>query len=216
MSADFQAIIVETGGAEFSRYEHLLPLITRHRRESIERKKNDKDKLLSLTAGLLLMTELSARLGVSPKSLVFEHGAHGKPYIKGSDLQFSLSHTGGAVCAAFSRGSEIGIDVESRSRRITPRVIERAFCDEERAAAATDEDYIRMWVCKEAFLKRLGIGVTTDLRGVNTMILPDTVSVPQGDFWLGLSGSGAFEAEIQAISMEELSKRAEQLRVVNL
>ena len=216
MGAEFQAIVVETGAEEFTQYEHLLPLVTRHRRESILRKKFDKDKLLSLAAGLLLMTELSAREGVSPKSLVFLHGAHGKPYIKGSDLQFSLSHTSGAVCAAFARGVEIGIDVESRSRRISPRVNERAFCAEERAAAATDEDYIRMWVCKEAFLKRLGIGVTIDLKGVNTLILPDTVSVRHGDFWLGLSGCGAAEAEITSITMKELAKRAEALRIVSL
>lgn len=216
MSEGFQVIVVETGGAEFSQYERFLPLITRHRRESIGRKKSDKDKLLSLTAGLLLMTELSAREGVSAKSIVFEHGAHGKPYIKGSDLQFSLSHTSGAVCAAFARGLEIGADIESCGRRISSRVIERAFCGEERAAAASDEDYIGMWVCKEAFLKRLGIGVTIDLKGVNTLILPDTVSVRHGSFLLGLSGAGSANAEIVSVTMEELAKRAEALRVVKL
>lgn len=214
--AEFQAIVVEIGSAEFSQYERLLGLITRHRRESILRKKSESDKLLSLTAGLLLMTELSSREKISPSKIAFSHGAHGKPFLMGSDLQFSLSHTRGAVCAAFARGAEIGVDIESCGRRISDRVIERAFCEEERSAAASREDYIKMWVCKEAFLKRLGIGVTTDLRGVNTLILPDTVSVQRGEFLLGLSGAGADCAEIRSVTMQQLAEKAEELRTVSL
>ena len=154
------------------------------RRKSIEKKKNDGDKINSLLSRLLVISEIKRRTGFSDRKIKFTFGPFGKPYLKNSDLQFSLSHTKGAIVAAF---------------------------EEERFRATSDSDFIRFWVQKEAFLKRLGVGLSRDLRGVNVPDLPDTTAIDCGDLFVGVSGKGALEASVTEITLEELLNRYTKL-----
>ena len=213
-------ILLETGKLRFSDVSGYLGCVTRARRERVERKKNDSDKLNCLLSELLVLSEITARTGIPQRKIAFDHGSYGKPYLRGSDLQFSLSHTAprgdlsrsntlsqGAICAAFSTGEEIGIDIESKSRGVSEGLKKRVLCDEEQLHVVSGEDVIRMWVKKEAFLKRLGVGITRDLRTVNTLTLPETEALDAGEYFVGASGKGAREAVIRRISAEELLAR---------
>ncbi len=97
-------------------------------------------------------------------------------------MQFSLSHTGCAICLAFSENGEIGVDIERKNRIIKPELYKRVLCVDELKATRSTEDFIRFWVQKEAFLKRLGLGISRDLRGVNTLLTPNTTSLQCGDY----------------------------------
>lgn len=198
-----------TGGAEFSRAEKYLGCVSALRRDRIAKKRSGEDKLLSLTAGLLLSLELSRRTGIPREKLRFEHGRFGKPYLIGSDLQFSLSHTGGAVCAAFSDDGEVGADIESSSRKVGERLYSRVLGENERPLVHSGEDFIRLWVQKEAFLKRLGTGIASDLRGADTTLMRDTAAYPVGDHLVGISGKGAESAAISVIKLSELLEQFE-------
>lgn len=99
-----EVITVLTGGAGFEDAAEYLPYVSALRRDRIARKRSGSDKLLSLTAGLLISLEVTRRTGIPRGSIRYVHGAFGKPYLDGSTLQFSLSHTKGAVCAVFSDG----------------------------------------------------------------------------------------------------------------
>ena len=204
-------VIVTAGDVDYARAERFLPMVSELRRRRIERKRRDEDKLQALAAGLLVSAELSRRSGIPREKLRYSHGAFGKPYLIGSDVQFSLSHTKGAIVAAFEEGEEIGVDVERRDRRVSDTMYKRVLSEEERFRATSDSDFIRFWVQKEALLKRLGVGISRDLRGVNVPDLPDTTAIDCGDLFVGVSGKGALEASVTEITLEELLNRYTKL-----
>ena len=185
--------------------------IDKARRAAVNKKANDADKINALLSRLLVMSEITSRTGLPERKIRFTRGSFGKPYLKGSDLHFSLSHTRGAICAAFCSDEEIGIDVERRDRRISESMYKRVLSEEERFHATSDTDFIRFWVQKEAFLKRLGIGISRDLRGVNSLELPDTAVIDCGDLFVGASGKGALEASVSEITLDELLGRFTKL-----
>lgn len=177
------------------------------RRRGIAAKKNDTDKINALLSRLLVLSEISKRSGVPMNKIKFTFGTHGKPYPKDINLQYSLSHTKGAVCVGFSQNTEIGADIERSDRRVNPALYKRALSDEELAAVSTDRDFLKCWVMKEAFLKRLGLGITRDLRGINTTSLPDTAVIDRGSLLIGASGDNAPMAAVREISLDELLGR---------
>lgn len=177
--------------------------LTRARRNGVLKKKTEDDRKNALLSRLLLLSEIESRTGIMQSKIEFTRGTHGKPYIKGSKLQFSLSHTGSAVCVAFSENGEIGVDIERKDRAIKPELYKRVLCDEELSALENGGNFIRFWVQKEAFLKRLGLGISRDLRGVNTLTLPNTAAVEHGDYFIGISGKDVTDkSEVQVREIE--------------
>lgn len=185
--------------------EGFLGCLTPARRSGVLKKKTERDRINALLSRLLMLSEIESRTGIKQAKLEFTHGAHGKPYIKNSPLQFSLSHTKNAICLAFSEDGEIGVDIERRDRAIKPENYKRVLCDEELAAVENGESFIRFWVQKEAFLKRLGLGISRDLRGVNTLTLPNTTATECGDYYIGVSGKEINKNEEVQIREIELS-----------
>lgn len=186
---------LETSGLSFSDVERYLPRVTESRRRSVLRKRDDGAKVEALMAEVLVLWGIRQRTGLSPREVEFARGAHGKPYIAGGGPHFSLSHTKGAVCAAFS-DEEVGVDIERADRAVSEAVRSRVLSERELSACADGGDFISAWVRKEAFLKRLGVGITRDLRNVDTSVLPDTAVFSCGDYLIGASGSGAEAARI--------------------
>lgn len=177
------------------------------RQRGIMKKKSDGDRINALLSRLLILSELSRRTKLPLRKLKFELGTHGKPYLKAGGVQFSLSHTRGAICAAFSDKEEIGVDIERKDRRVNEAMYKRVLSDEETFHLTSNGDFLRFWVQKEAFLKRLGIGITRDLRGVNSLELPDTTAIEYGAYFVGASGKGALDAVVREISLKELLSR---------
>lgn len=178
------------------------------RQNGILKKKSDNGKINALLSQLLVLSELSQRTGLPVRKIKFEFGTHGKPYLKDAGgIQFSLSHTNGAICAAFSDKEEIGIDIERKDRRINEAMYKRVLSDEEMLHLTSNSDFLRFWVQKEAFLKRLGIGITRDLRGVNSPELPDTAALDFGSYFIGVSGKGAPDASIREVSLNDVLDR---------
>lgn len=202
-------ILIETAGLSFSQISGFLPCVSKARREGISRKKKERDKINALLAELLVISEIRQRgcaRGLRQR-VEFERGPFGKPYIKGGGLWFSLSHTDGAVCAAFSSQGEVGVDIEPCSRRISEKLYSRVLSEGERVQVSSAEDFLRAWVRKEAFLKRLGVGITRDLRGVDTAVIPDTAVLEKNGFFIGASGEGAGAADVAVLSADELLMR---------
>lgn len=177
------------------------------RQRGIMKKKSDGDRINALLSRLLILSELSRRTKLPLRKLKFELGTHGKPYLKAGGVQFSLSHTRGAICAAFSDKEEIGVDIERKDRRVNEAMYKRVLSDEEAFHLTSNGDFLRFWVQKEAFLKRLGIGITRDLRGVNSLELPDTTAIEHGSYFVGASGKGAFDAAVSEVSIKEMLSR---------
>jgi 4'-phosphopantetheinyl transferase len=89
-----------------------------------------------------LQRVLAVYLGLEPGRIRLTEGEHGKPRLAGpqGQLEFNLSHSGELALVAVSGEREVGIDVE----RVKPR---------------REEGYYWGWVCREAHVKCLGIGL---------------------------------------------------------
>lgn len=184
--------------------------LTPARRNGVLKKKTEGDRINALLSRLLMLSEIESRTGIKQSKIDFTRGPHGKPYIKDCPLQFSLSHTGNAICLAFSENGEIGVDIERQSRTIKPELYKRVLCDDELAEVENGGSFIRFWVQKEAFLKRLGLGISRDLRGVNTLTLPNTTAVESGEFLIGISGKDIDEnsqVQVREIDLSALLDR---------
>lgn len=202
-----EILLLKTGSVSWNEISGFLGCLDSARRKSVLKKAGDGDKINSLLSKLLLLSELEKRTQIPRKKLTFALGAHGKPYLKNSDWFFSLSHTAGAIAAAFSENGEIGVDIESKTRRVNEKMFPRVLSDEEREKVHNSEDFLRLWVQKEAFLKRLGIGITRDLRTISPENLPDTTAIDCGDFIVGASGKDAEETTVLEIPLSEVLSR---------
>lgn len=158
-----------------------LAAVSPERQEKVQRLRFDRDRRLSLAAGILLRHALRAA-GV-PYPAAICRGAQGKPYLAGQGIHFNLSHAGEwAVCAVAP--CPIGCDVE-QIRPVEPALAKRFFCPEEQADIACQptpearyDRFFRYWTLKESFLKATGLGLSLPLNAFT--ILPEqTVSVIQ-------------------------------------
>ncbi len=117
--------------------------------------------------------------GVVERTL--EYNEFGKPYLRSGELYFNLSHADGvSVCAV--AGCEVGVDIEKICWK--PRVLRRVCNAAEAAEIRTAEDFTRMWVLKESFVKCDGRGLEYGLKRVDTRNLKESKVWRWGDFWV--------------------------------
>lgn len=126
-----------------------------------------------------------------------ETAPHGKPFLKGGRVGFSLSHSGGAVCCAVNTGEsdlsknaddcwlaikggadrEIGVDIEPVSRDVNfKKLAERFFSQREKAYATDKERFIELWTKKESLCKLSGRGIA-DMKSADTFAKSDNKTV---------------------------------------
>ena len=146
-----------------------------YRKSRTDSLKLDKDKRLSLGAGVLLCRALSAA-GFDGSELNISYGEHGKPYFPeiSDKFQFSLSHSGNMAMCAFSYSDDgkavpVGCDIEL-VRKTDIKIAKRFFAPEEyeRIISLSDENeradlFFRYWTLKESFIKLTGKGLSTPL-----------------------------------------------------
>lgn len=109
-------------------YDYLYSKLSKARREKVDRANIDSRKAEELMAGSLLEDMLQQELG-SQVELEYYYSDRQKPFLKNSDLFFSISHTAGVVACGIS-DKWIGIDVERRGR-YKRLVAEKYFSEQE-------------------------------------------------------------------------------------
>lgn len=140
-------------------YEYVSP----QRRRKADSYRFEKDKRLSLGAGLLLQYGLQQR-GLNSSSVCFKNGLYGKPYIDNSNLFFNISHSGEWVVCAVS-DIEVGCDIE-KIESANLSIAEKFFSPEEYSSikhkTKTDQNllFYRYWTLKESFIKATGLGMS--------------------------------------------------------
>ena len=151
-----------------------IELVTKARRERIQRYLRDEDKARCLLAGLLLRKSC----GVTDDCQL-TYGENDKPYLKNSDTHFNISHSGDYVVLA-TADREVGVDIE----KVIPYSDEAAVCRSKAARCFTqqeldwmrqegfrigsDEAFYRLWTAKESVMKASGLGFS---------LAPDTFCV---------------------------------------
>jgi len=127
---------------------------------------------------------LASRLDVQPDAVELAYGQRGKPALSrqfaDSDLRFNVSHSEDVAVYAFSRGREIGIDVEAvRELRDADDIAARFFSRRENEAylALDPRDrplgFFHCWTRKEAFIKALGDGLYYPFDLFDVSLAPD-------------------------------------------
>ena len=137
------------------------------RRRKIDSFRRDRNRLLSLGAGILISHVLSAA-GTDEDALAA--GKYGKPYLPDADLFFNLSHAGTLAACAVS-DAEVGLDIE-KHRKFSEPLIRHILCEEERPLLDTgcedpDIRLTQLWTVKESVMKYYGRGLSllpTDIR----------------------------------------------------
>ena len=103
--------------------------------------------------------------------MAIETGANGKPRLApggGTDLRFSLSHSGHIALIAVRLGLEVGVDVEALRSGVDGAAIARDVFGEAEprtsgllATQARGEAFFRAWVRREALAKATGHGIVS-------------------------------------------------------
>jgi 4'-phosphopantetheinyl transferase len=142
-----------------------------------------RDRARFLGGRAALRHLLAGYAGTEPHALVFAQGAHGKPALPGTGLEFNFSHSGGCAVLAVARGRRVGVDVEQiRAERATLAVARRFFAPAEAAAVAAAAPaeraltFFRCWTRKEAYVKARGEGLSLPLDRFEVPLGPDATS----------------------------------------
>lgn len=108
--------------------------------------------------------------GIHPARVRFRYGEHGKPFLNGGPV-FNQSHSSERVMIGVAVEGRLGIDLEKiRTVRLMAEIAGKNFAPDEAALFRRTPDrerqhmFFRIWTCKEAFLKALGVGLTEPLR----------------------------------------------------
>lgn len=122
----------------------------------------------------LLRTCLARYTGTSAPTIEFARTAQGKPYLPGSNIHFSLSHSGPWALLAIAPTPLIGVDIEANRRaRDLLSIAQHYYHPEESAqlnslnAEQQDDYFYRLWTLKEAFFKAIGTGISAGLDKVH-------------------------------------------------
>lgn len=124
---------------------------------------NEKERHLRIAGKALLAYALRQPGMLADVSLEqYDYSASNQPILKGSDLKFSISHSGNIVVCAVSRANAIGVDVE----KIKPVKLDlmkfyfnRESWFEIINAPDVYAEFYRHWTMREAAIKAAGFGI---------------------------------------------------------
>jgi 4'-phosphopantetheinyl transferase len=133
----------------------------------------ERDRRRFIVARARLRQLLAQRLGAAPESIHLAYGPQGKPALASrfasSGWRFNLSRRAELAFYAFSRASEVGVDVEPvQPLPEADALAAHAFSAEEErtylafAPEARPLAFLRCWTRKEALAKALGVGLTKE------------------------------------------------------
>ncbi|MFZ0638724.1 MAG: 4'-phosphopantetheinyl transferase superfamily protein [Candidatus Acidiferrales bacterium] len=142
-----------------------------------------RDRERFIVARGVLRAILAGYLNKAPECLSFCYSSYGKPTLaeeSGWDAtRFSVSHSQGVALYAFTRGREVGIDLEHiRFDMAVAEIAERFFSRREVAtlrALPTDlqqQAFFCCWTRKEAYIKARGEGLSLPLDQFDVSVGP--------------------------------------------
>lgn len=167
--------------------------------DEILSRNNDESKKQSLTA-LNALLFLLDYVGEKTDRLVLVRKKGGKPTINNGEWKFSVSHSGDYAVCGLSK-TEIGVDLEKirymkNALPLAKRFFSSAEYDlmEKSSADETflDETFFGIWTKKEAYLKRRGLGIDTDLTKIDTSAQTFATFVWNG-YVMSIDGEGEIE-----------------------
>lgn len=146
-----------------------------------KKKKKTKDyikletKLQSIFGHLLVQCTLETQLNCPVKNEDYIYNSHNKPSFKNIPFHFNISHSKNYVFCAIS-DQEVGIDIEFIDKDHNNFLEEASlFLDSSEyaylsASKKKVEVFFKYWTSKEAFLKKIGMGLSRSLTSIGINI----------------------------------------------
>ena len=187
-------------------YLCLLPL---SQQNQVLRYRREEDQILSLVSKLLLLSQASQDLHVSKDKLHMAYHSLGKPYFPNyPTYQFSISHT--ERCVAFVASDQpIGLDVE-HVFQADKDIVALCFHPQEQLYFSQNDfsalAFYEIWTQKEAYVKKLGTGMSTPLLSFNVK-----EKFIKQSLW-----STNLEGYFFSVCSEKISKRTVNLKKLSL
>lgn len=113
------------------------------------------------------------------------YNEYGKPYLKNNEIYFNISHKDNYTVLVTSK-KEIGIDIEKITFK--KRVLNKIANDEEKKLIKNAEDFTKLWVKKESYVKYLGMGLSYGLKNVDTLKLKKYKIKKYQDYYIAIYG----------------------------
>ena len=157
--------IMNINGISSDEYERYRSLMSDERKKRFELYRSNTDIKRTVCGEMLARKLLAEACGVKEDGIVILEDKNGKPYAKGLNAYFSISHSDELVICAVGN-TETGVDIE-KVRKVSKKLINYVCNGEELKyvsdAAATDSErekrFFEVWTFKEAYLKCIGTGV---------------------------------------------------------
>ena len=132
-----------------------------------------KDRIKFIQCRYLLRSIISYYTNIKASNIEFCYGKYGKPELKDKkfELTFNLAHSHDFAVFAFSKNNVIGIDIEVIKEEDISWIIDTSmFTTKEIDLFNTSSDlnkiFYKLWSCKEAYVKALGVGLSMPLNNI--------------------------------------------------
>lgn len=221
--------IWHTGLESQSTAQRLEPLLSPDELQRAHRFRFAEHRRRFVIARGCLRQLLEQYLHSDAREFVFAYSPEGKPRLDvrhRTDLSFNVSHSGEMAAFAFTRGRNIGIDVELVRRDVDVEEIPKRFfsCAEQKwmsslQGEAKFQGFFNCWTRKEAYVKAVGTGLSLPLRDFDVSLIPGEAakllatrpdaSIAVGwdmaslDFGLEYSGAVIVEGSINKLEKRE-------------
>jgi 4'-phosphopantetheinyl transferase len=142
------------------------------------------DRDMFLVGRVMARALVGQALGVKPQDWEWREGPRGRPEIGDGTarVSFNIAHSAGLVVCAVSSDGTVGVDVEHRLRPPVDARMVRRYCapgeveDIERQGPATWQDqFLKYWTLKEAYLKARGLGIAVHLSDLSFTLGTDAI-----------------------------------------
>ena len=144
----------------------LLPIVSPQRREQALSYRHMFGQYCCLKSYVMLC-ELLREWSGETMMPIFLYNEHGAPYLEKGPY-ISISHCKQGIAVAVSE-TPIGIDIES-IRPLNDSLVRKTMNSEEQyqiAASFNPEiEFIRLWTCKEAYVKMIGTGIISEIQDI--------------------------------------------------
>lgn len=159
-------------------YIRYYSLMSEKKKRRVDRFRFQDDKKRTVVGEMLARQSISEWCGVPEESITFEIAEHGKPYAKGLNVEFNISHSADMVVCVVD-DNPVGVDIE-KIRPVDLNTAKRIFSKDEIRyifeCIPDIEDYnhylnyavlqrfFEIWTKKEAYGKLVGIGIDPEIK----------------------------------------------------
>ena len=158
-------VIMSLPDYQLCKYDHYLTPFD-YQVSSKYKFQSDRDRYL-LTRGILQVL-LRRYFGAAHSSFDLSIDPYGKPFIKGGNYSFNLSHSKDILVCAFSYLPYIGVDLEvsrtiSNPLSLSTRFFNKADVNALEFSSNKNDAFLKIWTQKEAYVKAIGRGIAYGL-----------------------------------------------------